>query len=651
VAIDGKGRGERCRHHDPLRTPFYGELHLHTSYSMDAYSSDVRGTPDDAYRFARGEPIALPPLDTAGVGTRREQLERPLDFAAVTDHASYLGPVGVCTQRTSPAYETPGCRTFRGELDGEGSLFGRMSGFLGVLRGGFPESLHRSDLSEEVCGEGGIWCTDAEISLWDATGAAAERWNGSAPSCEFSTFHAYEYTATPRLSKVHRNVVFRNASVPSRPISWIDVPFAQGLWEDLEEQCLQSGSGCDVLTIPHNSNLSNGRLFNLRYRDEPLERQRELAERRAMLEPLAEIFQIKGDSECRNGMWRVSGHDELCEFEKIRDMQGGYPDCRDGTGTGAVAGEGCQSRLDFVRYALVEGLREAKRIGVNPIKVGFVAATDSHNATPGDTEERSFRGSSGMSDPTVLARLRGSLSGRLHGLPANPGGLAGVWAEENSRDSLFDAMQRRETFGTSGTRIAPRFFGGWDFPDDLCEQADLVSRGYSEGVPMGGDLELPAASAKAPVFAVQALRDPGTQTLSGGLLQRIQIIKGWSDPDGTFHQAVYEVAGEPDNRADVDPLTCEPRGPGFDSLCGVWRDPDFEPDQYAVYYARVLENPSCRWSTWQCLSLDESARPPACGDGSVPTYVQERAWTSPIWYTPPGGPQSIASRSSANASM
>jgi len=646
-AASGTSEMLHCDHYDPERSAFFGELHLHTSYSMDAYSSDVRGTPDDAYRFARGEPIALPPLDAEGRGTRTVQLERAIDFAAVTDHASYLGPVGACTQEGSPSYHTPGCRTFRGEPDGTRSLFVRMAGFLELLKGPFPETLRRDDLSVEVCGPGGEWCADAESSLWQATGAAAERWNDTSPSCRFTTFHAYEYTATPSLSKVHRNVIFRNAAVPSRPVAWIDFPFAQDLWEELERQCLDSGNGCDVLTIPHNPNLSNGRLFTLGYREEPIERQRELARRRATLEPMAEIFQIKGGSECRNGLWRVvGGSDELCEFEKLRVMQGGYPDCRDGTGSGAVAGSGCQSRLDFMRYALVEGLNEAERIGVNPIKVGFVAATDSHNATPGDTEERSYAGSSGMKDSTVLERLDGPMSARLNGLPTNPGGLAGVWAEENSRDSLFDAMQRRETFGTSGTRIVPRFFGGWNLPGDLCERPDFAARAYATSVPMGGDLPPPAGD-QAPAFAVHAMRDPGTETIPGGLLQRLQIIKAWAGSDGGFHQAVYDVAGTPDNGADVDPLTCEPSGPGFDSLCGMWRDPAFDPEQHAVYYARVLENPSCRWSSWQCLSLPESERPPACSDGSVPLSIQERAWTSPIWYAPEsasastgGGPQS-----------
>jgi hypothetical protein len=635
LSRDGGGAG--CTHHEPLRRAFFGELHVHTRYSMDAYTYDVRSGPDAAYRFARGEPISLPPLDAEEKGTRRVKLERPLDFAAVTDHASYLGPVGACTRQGSPSYASAGCRQFRGERvtsDSRlGRLFSRMAGFLEGVDREFPERLQRSAFSPAVCGERGEWCEEAEISVWQTTGAAAERWNGTGPACSFTTFHAYEYTATPRLTKVHRNVIFRNASVPQRPISWIDFPSEGDLWAALTEQCVDAGTGCDVLTIPHNSNLSNGRLLSLHYRDEPLARQRILARRRAALEPLAEIFQIKGDSECRNDMWQVLGsYDEFCDDEKIR---GAAPDCRDATGAGAVAGRGCQSRLDFVRYALIEGLTEAQRIGVNPIKVGFIAATDSHNGTPGDTEERSYAGKSGISDATVAARLGGtapiSRSG-LTGPAVNPGGLAGVWAEENSRDSLFDAMQRRETFGTSGTRIAPRFFGGWDYPANLCLASDFVSSGYEQGVPMGGDLPPPPAGADAPVFAVQALRDPGTAA-PGALLQRIQIIKGWADADGMFHQAVYDVAGDPQNGANVDPQTCAPRGSGFDSLCAVWRDPDFDPGRHAVYYARVLENPSCRWNAWQCLTMPDSERPPSCSD-ETPKQIQERAWTSPIWYAP-----------------
>jgi hypothetical protein len=220
-------------------------------------------------------------------------------------------------------------------------------------------------------------------------------------------------------------------------------------------------------------------------------------------------------------------------------------------------------------------------------------------------------------------------------LAANPGGIAGVWAEENSRDSIFDAMKRRETFATSGPRITARFFGGWDLPEDLCADPDLVRRGYERGVPMGGDLPPRPDGVSAPSFVVSATRDVGTRDHPGGLLQRAQVVKGWVDDAGVFHQQVFDVVGG-DNGAGVDLDTCKPQGPGHDSLCTVWTDPEFAADRRTVYYLRVLENPSCRWNQLQCLSLPVDERPPSCRDPSVPRVIQERLWTSPIWYEAEG---------------
>jgi hypothetical protein len=318
-------------------------------------------------------------------------------------------------------------------------------------------------------------------------------------------------------------------------------------------------------------------------------------------------------------MWQVLGSDEDCDFEKIRSLDK-VEDCKDGMGAGALARKGCVSRLDYARYALIEGLREADRIGVNPYRFGMIAATDIHNGAPGPVEE------------TQTA----SLNGRPPSVGTNPGGLAAVWAEENSRESLFDALRRREVYGTSGPRITVRFFGGWDYPDDLCGASDLTAQGYAKGVPMGGDLPARPAEAKGPVFAVSALRDAGAGELPGTPLQRVQIVKGWADPDGTFHQQVVDVAGSKSNGAGVDIDTCQTTGVGADSLCTVWRDPDFDPARRAVYYARIFENPSCRYAGWMCLPSRGDARPSTCEDESVPKVIQERAWTSPIWYTPTG---------------
>jgi hypothetical protein len=272
---------------------------------------------------------------------------------------------------------------------------------------------------------------------------------------------------------------------------------------------------------------------------------------------------------------------------------------------------------------------------VNPYKLGFIAATDSHNANPGDVEEYSYPGWMGIVDATPELRLSappGPVTLSYNAM-SSPGGLAGVWAEENSRDSIFDAMKRRETFGTSGPRMTARFYGGWNLPVDLCARPDWVEQADALGVPMGGDLPAPAEAA-SPSFVVSALRDAGSGEHPGGLLQRIQIVKGWLDAEEGFQQVVHDVAGGA-NDADVDPATCTPRGEGHETLCTVWADPAFDPAQNAVYYVRVLENPSCRWTARQCLELPADARPAACSDPKIPTTIQERLWTSPIWYEAP----------------
>ncbi|MCR9095329.1 MAG: DUF3604 domain-containing protein [bacterium] len=626
-----------CTDRDPLRQALWGELHVHSTLSMDAWLWDVRSTPDDVFRFAKGEEILLAPLDEDGVPTRPAKLERPIDFASLTDHASFQGEVALCTRAGSPQYDTHACRFFRGEVPIEpnpaGDFATRMAGISAALQTDGSAPARRGDL----CGEEGADCIDVMQSVWEEQQAAAERHYDRSENCRFTSLHGYEYTATPDLAKIHHNVIFRNAVVPEKPIAWIDEPDVYGLWEKLRDQCSDAGTGCDVVTLPHNSNLSNGNMFATGGRDLPLEAQRDRARLRADIERLVEINQIKGDSECRNGFAGVlGGRDEFCEFEEWRGPE--VPECGpDEVSAGALVGQGCVSRRDYVRYALVEGFREQARIGVNPFKIGIVAATDAHNGNPGDVEEYSYQGWAGISDGSREARIAksGSPMQATNSLLANPGGLAGVWAEENSRDAIFDAMKRRETFGTSGPRITARFFGGWQYPADLCGDRDLVSKGYSGGVPMGGDLPAAPSADAAPVFVVSAMRDVGIPEHPGGLLQRAQVVKGWMDADGTFHQKVIDVAGG-ENDATVDEATCQPRGDGHNSLCSVWTDPDFDAEQNAVYYVRVLENPSCRWSARQCLEEatdpTSSGRSTGCDDPSTPKTIQERLWTSPIWY-------------------
>jgi hypothetical protein len=629
---------EPCADRDALRQAYWGELHVHSSLSMDAWLWDVRNGPDDVYRFARGEETMLPPLDAEGRPSRPTRLERPIDFVALTDHASFQGEVALCTRPGSARYDSEPCRLFRGEAELPANPLGSIGTRMGALSDALDLTRDIPTRSRTLCGDADFSiCIDSMKTVWEEQQAAAERHYDRSEQCRLTTFHGYEYTATPRLAKVHHNVIFRNADVPETPIAWIDEPDVYELWRELDEQCRESGGQCDVLTIPHNSNLSNGNMFAITGQDLPREAQRARAVLRADIERLVEISQIKGDSECRNGFASVlGGRDEFCEYEEWRGPEA--KDCGpDGTSFGALAGQGCVSRKDYVRYALLEGFREQARIGVNPFKLGIIAATDTHNATPGDVEEYAYQGWAGSSDASPEQRLLSETQGpaaAITALRSSPGGLAGVWAEENSRDAIFDAMKRRETFGTSGPRITARFFGGWDYAPELCGDAELVAKGYAGGVPMGGDLPPRPPGAEAPRFVVSAMRDLGAPGHPGGLLQRAQIVKGWVGDDGLFHQAIYDVAGG-ENGADVDLATCTPRGSGHDALCRVWTDPHFDPARNAVYYVRVLENPSCRWSALQCLEQPASARGSGCSDPNVDATIQERLWTSPIWYEAP----------------
>jgi len=592
---------------------------------MDANSSGTRTTPDDAYRFARGEAIEVPDGEVIP-GTRSAQLERPLDFAAVTDHAEWMAEVSLCTTPGSLTYDSPGCKIYRGEDESWLARALRLKGFRARIGGLLGLLGRRSD----VCGEDDVICRKQLTAVWRANQEATERWYDRSSACDFTTLHGWEYSHSPYSTKVHRNIILRNELSPELPISSLETPREIDLRHQLMALCNDTETGCEAIAIPHNPNLSNGRMFAIEYADLPLAQQREEAALRAELEPVVEMMQIKGESECRNGMFEVLGApDELCGFEKVRDMgRQEVEDCKEGFGEGAQAGRGCTSRTDYVRYALLEGLREEERIGVNPFSFGFIGSTDTHMSTPGAVRESSFPFKFGATPKTLL-----TIGDQDRG-PAfwNPGGLAGVWAEENSRDAIFNALKRRETFATSGPRIIPRLFGSWSFDPERCTAPEFAATGYAEGVPMGGTLPARPSDSAIPSFAVSALADPGTEENPGGLLQRIQIVKVRVDAAGRFLQEVHDVAGDPDNAAVVDLDTCTPQGPGARSLCGVWQDAGFEPGQDAIYYARIIENPSCRWSQRVCASLPRDSQPDGCRTDQLPKVIQERAWTSPIWY-------------------
>ena len=598
---------EPCAESTAVRRPFFGDLHVHTARSQDASTQETRVSPAEAYQFARGAALGIQPFDAEGNSLRSVQLVRPLDFTAVTDHANQIGEVHICRTPGLPGHDSMVCRLFRN--------FPRVAFFVMNAR----YSLLQSRWG--FCGDDNEHCLAAAGIVWDEHRHAAEEAYDRSTRCEFTTFVAYEWTAAiDGGGHLHRNVIFRNERVPRLPISVMETgPMAIHLWNRLDAECRDGQEGCESLTIPHNSNWSQGSVFTsaVRLHDEI---KPEEAAIRARYDRLVEVMQHKGESECA----LVPGvTDEGCGFEKAPNPHRlGF-------------GESSDEAIDFSRDALKRGLALESGLGTNPLKFGLIGSTDTHLGTPGLVTERGFEGHGGAGKPGNEA-----LAGAFRDVvTVNPGGLAVLWAEENARDSLFEAMRRKEAYGTSGTRPMLRFFGGWDYDFDACANGDPAVLGYARGVPMGGDLPPRTGDQLAPRFLVAAARDPHPD---GGDLERVEIIKGWIE-DGVAHEQVVIVAGGiAAEDVGVDVSTCERRGVGRTHLCTVWQDPDFDPDQSAFYYARLLENPSCRWTQWACV--DASVRcdaPDSIGDGfeacctdEVPKTIQERAWSSPIWYTP-----------------
>ena len=628
---------EECAVSNPLKNPYFGDLHVHTRFSFDAASYDVRTGPADAYRFAKGQEIGLPPYDAAGNPTRRVQLDRPLDFAAVTDHAELLAATSICSDPSSPGYESRTCTSWR-DGDAAGADFGEFLRAIGSSS---------RPLRTRLCLADRALCANELDDVWGEIIEAANEATDTSSSCEFSAFIGYEWTGADGGGgrNIHRNIIFRGGTVLRHPISYVDADTPPLMWEGIENNCLNQEGSCDLISIPHNSNISVGQMFIPELDDEtPYDAA--FAARRSRLEPLVEMYQHKGSSECVSGIVDpLASEDELCGFEQVKENfcePGEDPIedecvglCSESGGSSSFVGQGCVAPNDFVRGALRNGLAEWARVGENPFQFGFIGSTDTHNATPGEVTETGWQGHTGDADddPEEALEPPGGVTISLR--TSSPGGLAVVWAERNTRADLFDAMRARETYATSGPRIVARFFGGFAYAEDICEDVDLVQTGYGSGVPMGGVLNSAPAGA-APVFVVDTLKDP-----MGAPLQRVQIIKGWLDTDGESHEQVFELAGDPDNGATVDTATCEPSGDGFDSLCGRWVDPEFDPALPAFYYARIIENPTCRWSQRLCLAeevdcdtVDPDSALSACCDGSIPQTVQERAWTSPIWYLP-----------------
>ena len=592
-----------CDDSDPLRRAYFGDTHIHTSWSLDASTRmGTRTDPDDAYRFARGGKLDLQPYDSAGKALRSLQNRRALDFAAVTDHAESYRIVRICDDEDNPGYNSWICQNY-------GPL-------VGVLA---PYIINWADLgldNVDYCGPQGSYCDSAYRQVWQDTVAAATRHN---TTCEFTAFNGYEWSGGSGGSNLHRNVIFAGDNVVDTPVSALEQSQVEGLWQALDEQCLAE-AGCSVITIPHNMNLSDGKMFSSTMTDgQPITEK--VARQRQRYERLAEIMQQKGDSECFPG-----SADELCNFEKVsyNNFRGKFLPFLDGPTVD-------DSR--YMREALREGLRIESGLGVNPFTPGFIASTDTHTGAAGGVQEDNYGGHHG--DQLIVDSLPVDKQ-LVDNIDQGPGGLAVLYAEENTRASLFAAMQRREAYGTSGTRIGLRFFAGADLPADICGENDLVAQAYEHGVPMGGELDGEALAGGAPQFVVTAQQDP-----LGTPLQRIQIVKGWLDASGRSKELVYDIA-RVDGEASVDLDSCQPKGKGAAALCAHWQDPGFESGKNAWYYARVVENPSCRWTTFQCLNAQVDCSNPGsvpevlqpCCDASVPSTIQERAWSSPIWVSP-----------------
>jgi Protein of unknown function (DUF3604) len=586
------GSSETSSQGNPERNAYFGETHVHTSWSLDAWLFGNRITdPGDAYKYFKGEPIKHP------LGYEIK-IDTPLDWAGVTDHSEYVGVIRLANDPSSPISKLPAAQPLILKADTPAEMERIFVYGVKVLMGGPPV---KSLMSPEVAG-----------TVWKQNVALADQANEPG---KFTAFCSYEWTSMPNNMNLHRNIFFKDcAKVPAMPFSALDSPYPEELWSWMDGQ---RKAGNELLAISHNANLSDGRMYPTDVDEKGRPIDAAYAASRDRNERLIEIKQIKGASETHP---LLSPTDEFANFEILSWLLGG-PEGR----TPHIVGS-------YARQALKDGLTMQSTEGFNPYKFGFGAASDSHNTGVPYRQDNFFGGHASM-DGTIELRMGGHLLSGMDARQENPGGLTGVWAEENTRASLFEGMQRKETFAVSGPHIKVRFFGGWEYAADMLANPDWVKTGYAKGVPMGGDL--PPAAGKAPTFMVWAVKDP-----TSGNLDRIQIVKGWTQSGQSFEK-IFDVVWAGDRKPDKWTGKIPPIGSTVDvdeatytntigavELKTVWTDPEFDPSLDAFYYARVLEIPTPRWTTIQAKQL--GIAPPDV----VAATVQERAWASPIWYTP-----------------
>jgi hypothetical protein len=583
---------------------YWGDTHLHTVYSFDAGAAGTRLTPEDSYRFARGEEVTT--------NTKQQiKLSRPLDFLVVTDHSDGLGAFNKLLEGPPEMLKNPQAKAWHEAVNKGGEAAGQAQ--VEIVR-----AFSQGTIPQEV-----LPTVDDFRTAWDYEVDVAEEYNDPG---DFTAFIGYEWTSVPEGNNIHRNIIYRDNGDKAKqilPMTTLNSNDPEALWQWMQNY--EDKTDGNVLAIPHNGNMSNGLMFaDTTYSGEPLTE--DYAKRRQLWEPLYEIVQEKGAGETHPFL---SATDEFASFETA-----GWDKSNLDL---SAAKEDSMYEHEYARAALKNGLKFEDELKTNPFKFGFVGGSDSHTALTA-MEENNYFGKFPAYEPnpdrvTHISKKNDKLGLIRFGWEYGAAGYVGVWAKENTREALFDAMERREVYATSGPRMLVRLFGGWDFtPEDVGRNPGDI--GYVKGVPMGSDLKV-APAGKAPSFLVAALKDP-----IRGNLDRIQIVKGWLDTNGETQEKVYDVVWSGDRHLDSDsklpPVgntvnidTAEYTNTiGSVELATVWKDPDFDSSQRAFYYARVLEIPTPRWTDYDkaFFKLKTSEE--------IPLTIQERCYTSPIWYSP-----------------
>ena len=578
----------------------WGDTHLHTNLSLDARGAGVILSPDDAYRFARGEEVT----SSGGI---RVKIGQPLDFLVVTDHSDAMGAMNEIIAGNPNLLSDPTVRDWYNKISkgGKDTIAAVVDVVRAFTEGNLPPILVDKKFT---------------TSVWDKYLRAAEKYNEPG---RFSAVIGYEWTSTPSGQNLHRNVIYRDGAERARqmlPYTVMESDNPEDLWKWLA--AYEAKTGGRVLAIAHNGNLSNGIMFPDVNPKTGKPITPAYAQARSRWEQLYEATQIKGDGEAHP---KLSPTDEFADYETW-----------DAGALGCCVKQDGMLQYEYARESLKNGLKHEAALGTNPFKFGMIGSTDSHTGLA-TAEEDNFFGKLSLYEPSAK-RMTTDIGHfkdiRWPGWSQTASGYAAVWATENTREAIFDAMMRRETYATTGPRITARFFGGWDFSADDANTRLPANVGYTKGVPMGGDLTKGPAG-KAPTFLVAARKDP-----TSGNLDRIQIIKGWLDKKGKTHEKVYDVVWSGDrkpganrklpavgNTVDVANATWS-NSIGVPELITVWTDPDFNPQERAFYYARVIEIPTPRWTAYEAKYFKVKA------PKESPMTTQELAYTSPIWYTP-----------------